>query len=112
MTTTMLDLRTMGRVLDDVERERMAQHRKWGEQHHPSGTPGMWRVTTLDALSRKVACQMAADAGNVTWAHILTEEVAEALEESDPTRLRTELVQAAAVIVAWVEDIDRAGGVL
>ena len=35
------------------------------------------------------------------------EEVAEAFEEHDPARLRSELVQVAAVAVAWVEKIDR-----
>jgi hypothetical protein len=33
--------------------------------------------------------------------------VAEALAEDDPTLLRAELIQVAAVAVAWVEAIDR-----
>jgi hypothetical protein len=43
----------------------------------------------------------------VTWAHILTEEFYEALAEADPEKLREELVQVAAVAVAWVECLDR-----
>jgi malonyl CoA-acyl carrier protein transacylase len=43
----------------------------------------------------------------VTWEHILTEEHYEAMAEEDPTRLREELIQVAAVAVAWVEAIDR-----
>jgi hypothetical protein len=44
----------------------------------------------------------------LTWADILEEEIAEALAESDPVKLRAELVQSGAVIVAWIEAIDRA----
>jgi hypothetical protein len=41
------------------------------------------------------------------WVDILEEEVAEAAAESDPAKLRAELVQVAAVAVAWIEAIDR-----
>lgn len=41
------------------------------------------------------------------WLHILREEVAEAFAETDPVALRGELVQVAAVAVAWAEAIDR-----
>jgi hypothetical protein len=94
-------------ALQEVRTELYRQDAKWGEQNHPNGTPGMWRSTTLDPLSRRVACDLAADKGTVTWAHILTEEVAEALAEEDPSLLRKELIQVAAVAVAWVEKIDR-----
>lgn len=46
-------------------------------------------------------------AGRGTWRDILAEEFNEALAESDPDRLRAELVQVAAVAVNWVEAIDR-----
>jgi hypothetical protein len=94
-------------VVREVAQERVAQDAKWGEQNHPDGTPGMWHMVTLDPLSRRVACDGAARDGTVTWAHILTEEVAEALAERDPATLRVELLQVAAVAVAWVEAIDR-----
>ena len=45
--------------------------------------------------------------GTVSWEQILTEEWAEALAESDPDALRSELIQVAAVAVKWVEAIDR-----
>jgi hypothetical protein len=54
-----------------------------------------------------MACQSAADGGYLDWLHILREEVAEAFAESDPAKLRAELVQVAAVAVNWVEAIDR-----
>ena len=54
-------------------------------------------------------CDEAAKSGTLTWRHILLEEVFEALAESDPAKLRTESIQSAAVIAAWVEDIDSRG---
>jgi hypothetical protein len=37
---------------------------------------------------------------------VLNEEVAEAFAESDPAKLRAELLQVAAVCAAWIYDID------
>ena len=86
-------------VLADVAQERARQDHLWGTQDHDDGV----------------------------WSLILTEEVGEASEQalrlmfppmSDEawegygrlgtmTRLRTELIQVAAVAVAWVEALDR-----
>ncbi|TIH26025.1 NUDIX hydrolase, partial [Subtercola vilae] len=41
------------------------------------------------------------------WQDILLEEVFEAFAESDTSKLRTELIQVAAVAQQWVEAIDR-----
>jgi hypothetical protein len=92
------------RVLDEVYAERVAQNAKWGEQNHPDGTS---RALRHFAIARRRACQRAAVAGTVTWRHIFDEEYAEACAEEDPAKLRAELVQVAAVAVAWVEAIDR-----
>lgn len=95
------------RVLDDIYLERAEQNTKWGEQNHPDGT-GQFGPTDrqMADMSRKL-CQSAAAAGMVTWRHILDEEVREAYAETDPVKLRAELVQVAPVAVAWVEAIDR-----
>jgi hypothetical protein len=97
-----------------IDAERQRQLAKWGEQHHPDGThrhrevlPG-WPAAELADAARN-ACQHAAEMGIVTWRDILTEEVAEALVESDPARLRAELVQVAAVCAAWIADLDSRG---
>lgn len=71
-------------VLEEVLLERDDQERKWGTQNH------------ID----------------FKWFAILAEEVGEAAEaalENDQGRgeLREELVQTAAVAVAWIEAIDR-----
>ena len=72
-----------------ILRERRDQDDKWGEQNHPP----------------------------LHWLAILTEEVGELAKEVNEhywreqrdtlTKLRAELVQVAAVAVAWLECLDR-----
>lgn len=88
-----------------LEAERLKQDAKWGEQNHPNGTgSASQQILALDA---RLACDRAAEEGTLTWAHILGEEVCEALAEDDPSRLRTELTQVAAVAISWIEAIER-----
>lgn len=103
---------TTPQVLAEIGYERTRQDAKWGEQNHPDGTgpeqqilPG-WAAIDLANAARN-ACQIHADMGIVTWRDIFGEEACEALAESDPARLRAELVQVAAVAVNWIEAIDR-----
>jgi hypothetical protein len=95
----------VGIVLGDVLTERERQDEEWGEQNHPDGTggPGTGHVRTAG----RRACDVATSLGNLTWRHILHEEVVEAFAERDPEKLRAELVQVAAVAAAWIEAIDR-----
>ena len=114
-------------VLGDIASERARQDEKWGEQNHPNGTGpqstplrgihydgpvlpenGSTKFAFGLALLAKSSTDAKAEAGTVTFADILLEEVFEAMAESDPTQLRTELVQIAAVAAQWVEAIDRA----
>jgi len=95
---------TTGKVLKEVLVERAAQDFKWGEQNHPDGTSTMWQAEA-DFMRRE--CEEAFAGGEGTWKHVLLEEVAEAIAEEDQVKLRTELLQVAAVAVAWVECIDR-----
>lgn len=95
-------------ALADVAAERRAQDTKWGPQNHPDGT-GI-RHLPLAPLMRDYArtlCDGEHKAGRGTWEMILAEEFWEAAAEEDPAQLRTELIQVAAVAVAWVEAIDR-----
>ncbi|GAA2639902.1 nucleoside triphosphate pyrophosphohydrolase [Actinomadura fulvescens] len=91
-------------VLADVAAERDAQDRLWGVQEFPDGS-GPEYGERADEAKREVAA--AWSRGELTWRHILTEEFYEALAETDPGRLRTELVQTAAVAVKWVQSLDR-----
>lgn len=98
-------------ALGEIIEERQRQDDKWGEQNHPDGTGPGHTVAGIDVveLARQVKAETDAhaDAGTLTYAQILLEEVLEAFAEDDPVKLRTELVQSAAVAVAWVEAIDR-----
>jgi hypothetical protein len=99
-------------VLHDVYDEEIRQDKKWGaERSHPDGTgPEILLLgAEMEDLANlmRTATDNAARDGRVSWAHILLEEVFEALAEEDPAKLRTELIQSAAVIGQWAEDIDR-----
>lgn len=98
------------RVASEVLDERARQDAKWGEQNHADGT-GRYGGITAEAQAQMArrACDIAFKEGTGSWRHILLEEVYEALAETDPQQLRTELIQVAAVAVAWVEAIDRRG---
>lgn len=130
---------TAGHELLEVMLERIAQHRKWGEQNHPNAAdletvqafgpndPEAAAITTLrsygipSADEARDMCNGAAKGGHVTWLHILLEEVCEAAEVAAcadfadlvHTRrdrledLRVELLQVAAVAVAWAEAVNR-----
>lgn len=92
-------------VLQEVMEERGRQDSKWGEQNHPDGTNA--QRYAWDASVAKEVCRAKADAGTVTWVDVLDEEIFEAYEQEDWTLIREELLQAAAVLVAWVESGDR-----
>ncbi|MEU9558016.1 NUDIX hydrolase [Streptomyces fumanus] len=99
-------------VLAEVQAERERQDAKWGEQNHRDGTGAdrVWAFTgpaSFVAECARKQTQELAEEGYVTWTDIALEEFAEAVAESDPARLRAELVQVAAVAVAWIGAIDR-----
>jgi len=111
----------VGNILDDVAREVDAQFEQWGEQTHPSldAYAATWLGTAErvaeeyeipTATRAKFLCENAREFKRMTWAHILIEEVAEAIEagtlEGEGEHLREELVQSAAVIVSWIKCID------
>lgn len=75
-------------IIDAVLAERTRQDGKWG------GTPGIDRTD------------------DVTYAAVLGEEFGEVCQawlERDVENLRTELIQVAAVAIAWVEELDNGG---
>ena len=110
-------------VVLELAEERTRQTAKHGDQSHlPDGTgAALWLSMDDDyirrhgirrdnlaawAKSRTDAASQSQGDGSITFEHILTEEWAEAIAESDPDALRAELVQVAAVAVQWVEAID------
>ncbi len=107
-------------VLNEVFNERLRQRDKWGDQNHPcldlvllnrSGGSSPQRMCSeyeIPSESRaKYLLEAADEKGALTFAHILIEEVSEAISEFDIDKRREELVQVAAVAVAWIEKIDR-----
>jgi hypothetical protein len=95
-----------GGVLATISAERDRQDRKWGyNRDHADGTAPLWYGP--EAVAKRAICDQAAKNGCVTWRLILEEEVTEAFAESDPKKLEEELVQVAAVCVAWIEGLRR-----
>jgi hypothetical protein len=117
--TTKLRLIGIGlEVLEEIERA-VAKH---GPQTHPDGTGEGQGRRVVDELGdrlfadphsaaadfARIRCDKGAARGpeHDTWEHILTEEFFEALEESEWVHLRGELVQVAAMAMAWIADGD------
>jgi hypothetical protein len=98
-------IQVTNRVLTEVMREREAQYEKWGEQNHPNGTGRPASKEIADAA--RAITDRKAKLGTLTYLDILREEFFEAAAEGDADSLRKELIQVAAVAVAWVEAIDR-----
>lgn len=95
-------------IFDEIRAERARQDERFGEQNHPDGT-GL-PVYQHAASRYRDAADRNATAGVLTWRDISNEEHFEALAESDPVKLRAELIQSIAVKVAWVQCIDRREG--
>lgn len=91
-------------ILDEIWLERGRQDEKWGEQNHANGTGG--EEAEKIAASLKSLCK-SSEPGEDTWVRILAEEVSESLAETERDLLRMELIQTAAVVVAWIECLDR-----
>jgi hypothetical protein len=96
-------------ILNEIAKERERQDAKWGpNQRHPD----VFNLTALiqDAeYWRELNKSRWRTFREVGWDGILAEEVAEAFDEGfigDLKALREELIQVAAVAVAWIEDID------
>lgn len=117
MTTSLVASQHTFTVLIEVSAERARQDAKWGRQDHPDGTgpdhdnPVRLAATVGEAaVATRAATDRIHSHGTVTFAQILTEEFYEALAETDPAALRTELLQVAATAVCWAEALDRRAG--
>lgn len=102
-------------VLGDVVAERARQDIKWGQQNHPSVWPRLGNKFDIAAHHRiptatraRLDCDARHADGTGSWLDIAVEELCEAAEVAkDDAACRAELVQLAAVVVAWIECIDR-----
>ena len=107
-------------VLADVTEERERQDAKWGTDRDIRSVPeipcdiGDVLIPTITELigipseeRAKRCCDENFRQGTGSWAHIAVEELAEAVEAKTDAERRAELVQLAAVVVAWIENLDR-----
>lgn len=102
------------RVLNDVRAERARQFARYGNNDDLlDGTGQAWLQPFSSASSREAERGFRDDYemrerwhGKPTWVRLVREEVAEAFQETDPARLREELVQVAALAVSWIEKLD------
>jgi hypothetical protein len=107
-------------VYNEIYQERLKQDNKWGEQNHPCldqvllNRPGgctpqrmceNYEIPTEERA--KYLTDICAQDESITYAHIAIEEMCEAVSQFDTVKRREELVQLAAVVVAWIEKIDR-----
>ncbi|MFP3990677.1 hypothetical protein U9R90_25070 [Streptomyces sp. E11-3] len=117
----------LSQVLAEIAAERARQDAKWGEQSHPdldrrdigivTRNEYAFRATRWQEINTERAtptvtagrCSGCSEEPHThtAWDGVLLEEVYEALAESDPARLRAELVQVAAVATNYIQAIDR-----
>ncbi|MFD6294543.1 hypothetical protein ACFWFU_07030 [Streptomyces sp. NPDC060235] len=106
----------VGAFAEEVDAERQRQIAKFGEQHHPDLTgAAAEQCAAREMFDQWAQSYRAINGGTfdprdpdrrLDWTGILLEEVYESLAESDPAKLRAELLQVAAVCAAWIADID------
>lgn len=91
-------------IVEDVRAERARQDARFGTQLHPNGTSPKYKPL---ADAARNATRKADLDGLSTWFMIGREEFWGAMSETDPARLRAELVKLIGVGIAWVECIDK-----
>jgi hypothetical protein len=93
----------LSEILEDIRAERSRQIDKFGWQSLPNGTSADYEHSVAKV---KELCEKQHNDGTLEWLTVLTEEFLEAAAETDPVKLRAELIQVAAVAAAWVQDLD------
>lgn len=88
-------------TVNEVLAENAFQDTKWGPARQmPNGTGRQYSSELADYYKEETNRAFAEGTG--TWRHILEEEFYEAMAETNPKRLIAELLQVAAVCVAWI----------
>lgn len=109
-------------IMDKIREEIKKQEEKWGQQDHPvvdqviasrvgKQTKRMAEEYEIPTPTRaKQLCSMHADRGDITWMHILQEEVSEVIENyKDKEEVVKELIQVVAVSISTIDSILRNG---
>lgn len=92
--------RILPEVLDDINAERIEQHKKWGIQNH---TDFKWLAIITEELGE--ASQEALEKD--FWSNKSPNEDVNNVIEARKKLLRKELIQVAASTIAFIEAIDR-----
>jgi hypothetical protein len=109
----------MDKIINEIKKRRKEQNEKFGVSSHPcldqtllnregSCTPQRM-CEEYHIPSENVAkynCDNAFYKNQGTWAHIAVEELSEIVSEFDLHKRRNEIIDLAAVCIAWLEDID------
>lgn len=93
-------------IFNEILQERKRQDNKWGEQNHPIVNKSVLNSFMHESVA-KDWCDNATKNKELTWGHIIIEEISEAMHAKTIEDMRTELVQCAAVLVAMIESLDR-----
>ena len=105
MTAYLLRTEIEMEIADELARARSIH----GKQDHLPDLIETGGLNLIHGSSARANCQAAFRRGNGSWAHILHEEFGEAIDEAragNADALREELIQVAAMCIAWVEAID------
>lgn len=107
-------------VLVEVLEHRCYQEIRYGDQNDHvefgTGPETRWLLPFTPLSADEVEKELrreyedyVADVGLPTWAHLLREEVAEAMKERPGPKLRAELIQVASLAVAMIERLPKEG---
>jgi len=83
---------TRNEIFRDIERERRRQQTKWGKPH----AWGVGDCSSLGVMPSTKSMVLSEECG----------EVSRAVLDGDDDNLKTELIQVAAVAVAWLESMN------
>ncbi|MFG1709191.1 hypothetical protein ACFLIM_38970 [Nonomuraea sp. M3C6] len=93
-------------ITREVLAERMSQHAKYGQQQHRDRASFKPVEFEFPAMLAHAERQINDDPETKTWQSILLQQVYGAMAADELPAMRQGLVQAAAAIMAWIEDID------
>ena len=93
-------------IFEKILDERARQDRKWGEQNWPLCVASKGVKRLREDISKR-RCDEAAAETALDWDTILEEEIAEAMGAETVDDAIHELIQAAAVIFATIECLER-----
>ena len=117
-TLSVNNYRSQWGILMEISKERDRQDDKWGQLNYPSVNPKFdpdrdpprhicSEYGIPEPSVAQYNCDTAFQQNRCHWAHIAIEELSESVGAPTEKERRKELIQAAAVLVNWIECMDR-----